>query len=299
MRRLFTGLVVAATTAVLPVLALADNQEVANQIAKNLRDSGQLKDYKVGVKYQNGTAWLSGRVTSQEQMNAALKSVFQTSGVTRVVNDLAMGSAEQASPPQSGNSVRFSGVSKSQRVEPASETLGQLEAGKGALAPERINSGEQLKRVLASNQNTKDHADRVPSEFAPTPITRASLTETPAQIPLVAVQRVPGRPIPIAYTQAAGAMPAGTAMGGPIPAYAAGGGRGVAPARYDQPHLPNHAWPSYAAYPNYGALTYPRQYSPTAWPFIGPFYPYPQVPLGWRKVTLEWDDGWWMLDFKD
>jgi len=23
------------------------------------------------------------------------------------------------------------------------------------------------------------------------------------------------------------------------------------------------------------------------------------VPLGWRKVTLEWDDGWWMLDFKD
>ena len=30
---------------------------------------------------------------------------------------------------------------------------------------------------------------------------------------------------------------------------------------------------------------YPKQYSPTAWPFIGPFYPYPQVPLGWRKVT--------------
>ena len=27
------------------------------------------------------------------------------------------------------------------------------------------------------------------------------------------------------------------------------------------------------------------------------FYPYPQVPLGWRKVTLEWDDGWWHLDF--
>jgi hypothetical protein len=23
------------------------------------------------------------------------------------------------------------------------------------------------------------------------------------------------------------------------------------------------------------------------------------VPLGWRKVTMEWDDGWWMLDFKD
>ena len=74
---------------------------------------------------------------------------------------------------------------------------------------------------------------------------------------------------------------------------------GVAPARYDQPCMPNYSWPSYAAHPNYAAVTYPKQYSPTAWPFIGPFYPYPQIPLGWRKVTLEWDDGWWMLDFKD
>lgn len=81
--------------------------------------------------------------------------------------------------------------------------------------------------------------------------------------------------------------------------YTAGAGGGVAPARYDQPYMPNYAWPSYAAYPNYASLTYPRQYSPTAWPYIGPFYPYPQVPLGWRKVVLEWDDGWWMLDFKD
>jgi hypothetical protein len=74
---------------------------------------------------------------------------------------------------------------------------------------------------------------------------------------------------------------------------------GVAPARYDQPCLPNYAWPSYAAYPNYAAVTYPKQYSPTAWPYIGPFYPYPQVPMGWRKVTLQWDDGWWFLDFRD
>jgi hypothetical protein len=74
---------------------------------------------------------------------------------------------------------------------------------------------------------------------------------------------------------------------------------GTAPARYDQPCLPNYAWPSYAAYPNYASVTYPKQYSPTAWPYIGPFYPYPQVPMGWRKVTLEWDDGWWFLDFKD
>lgn len=73
-----------------------------------------------------------------------------------------------------------------------------------------------------------------------------------------------------------------------------GGGAGITA---DNPSLPGYAWPGYAAHPNYAAVTYPKQYSPSAWPYIGPFYPYPQVPLGWRKVTLEWDDGWWMLDF--
>jgi hypothetical protein len=73
-------------------------------------------------------------------------------------------------------------------------------------------------------------------------------------------------------------------------------GMGRGPS-YENAQMPGYAWPSYAAYPNYAALTYPRQYSPTAWPYIGPFYPYPQVPLAWRKVSLEWDDGWWFLDF--
>jgi hypothetical protein len=68
---------------------------------------------------------------------------------------------------------------------------------------------------------------------------------------------------------------------------------------YDQPNMPCYAWPSYAAHPNYAGVTYPNQYSASAWPYIGPFYPYPQVPLGWRKVTMEWKDGWWWLDFND
>jgi hypothetical protein len=92
---------------------------------------------------------------------------------------------------------------------------------------------------------------------------------------------------------------AGGMNGGPIPAYAPGVGGGIAPAHFDRANMPGYAWPSYASYPNYAGITYPRQYSPTAWPFIGPFYPYPQVPLGWRKVTLEWHNGWWNLDFKD
>jgi len=85
---------------------------------------------------------------------------------------------------------------------------------------------------------------------------------------------------------------------GMMPAQLPGPGYAVVPARYDHPSLPGYAWPTYAAHPNYAAVTYPKQYSPSAWPYIGPFYPYPQVPLGWRKVTLKWDDGWWNLDFK-
>ena len=93
-------------------------------------------------------------------------------------------------------------------------------------------------------------------------------------------------------------MGAGGCAGGdgaaPMGFVPSGSGRGPS---YDNAQMPGYAWPSYASYPNYAALTYPQQYSPTAWPYIGPFYPYPQVPLAWRKVSLEWDDGWWFLDF--
>jgi hypothetical protein len=92
-----------------------------------------------------------------------------------------------------------------------------------------------------------------------------------------------------------GMTAAGPGMG-PMPSGVVPASYGRGPV-YENPSMPGYAWPSYASYPNYAALSYPQQYSPTAWPYIGPFYPYPQVPLAWRKVSLEWDDGWWFLDF--
>jgi hypothetical protein len=61
---------------------------------------------------------------------------------------------------------------------------------------------------------------------------------------------------------------------------------------------PNYAWPSYAPYSNFSAVGYPTVYPWQAWPNIGPPYPYPEVPLDWRAVTLRWNDGIWWLDFK-
>ena len=96
-----------------------------------------------------------------------------------------------------------------------------------------------------------------------------------------------------------GAVPQGAApMAPPMPPMYGHPGAGASQAVYNQPNCPEYAWPSYAQYPNVAAVNYPTQYSASAWPYIGPFYPYPQVPLGWRDATLRWDDGQWNLMFR-
>lgn len=99
--------------------------------------------------------------------------------------------------------------------------------------------------------------------------------------------------------QAMSAMGGHPGMGGPGMGGHPGGG--IAPAgghmMYNQPNVPEYAWPTYAQYDNYAAVTYPSQYDASAFPYIGPFYPYPQVPLNWRQSTLEWKDGHWGLRF--
>jgi hypothetical protein len=289
MRKMLTGFVVAAIAAIVPTLALAGNQEVAEKIAHKFRHSGQMSDYKIGVKYQDGTAWLFGRVASEEQMNTALRLTFQISSVNRIVNDLTVTGAEAAEPADNESPA----ANPLRNAAPDDEQT--------APQPERPSMAKRLQSVRGGSQ--QGYADRVASSYSTQVSVRPVADEEPQPMPMSPQAR-----------QAAG-MPRGESRmatmqpnmrgpvapnGAPLPMYrAATSQAGVAPARYDQPCMPNYAWPSYASYPNYAAVTYPKQYSPTAWPYIGPFYPYPQVPLGWRKVTLEWDSGWWFLDFKD
>lgn len=159
-----------------------------------------------------------------------------------------------------------------------------------ANVPQQVATAESLQPIApAAPQMTAMVA--VPYQPYQMPYMVPVYAGTQMQVPLAV-----GAARPVNYMNAQ--VPMGVA-GTPMPSYMPGSGVGIAPARYDHPTMPGYAWPSYAATPNYAAVTYPKQYSPTAWPYIGPFYPYPQVPLGWRKVTLEWDDGWWFLDFKD
>ena len=69
---------------------------------------------------------------------------------------------------------------------------------------------------------------------------------------------------------------------------------GMGPNAGFAPPLPPNAWPTYAPYNNASRIGYPTAYPYNAFPFIGPFYPFPKVPLGWRSVNLTWEDGhWW------
>ncbi|MEI8374344.1 MAG: BON domain-containing protein [Planctomycetota bacterium] len=273
MRHFFMITLVTLATGLMPAMVRAENpnQEAAKQIRDHLRDSSQLVDYKIAVRYLDGTVWLQGHVRDQGQFDKAVALVLATQGVAvnQVIRDeLTIDGAKPASPSNS----------------PATKTI----AGTAAANPLRATNEKAVAEV--------NRAHALPSSF----------NQAHAATPVVMMQAVPPPaipPIPAPPVAGPAKLPAEVTtgvQGAPLPMYAPGAAAGgPAPVRYDHPAMPAYAWPSYAAHPNYAAVTYPKQYSPTAWPYIGPFYPYPQVPLGWRKVSLEWDNGWWWLDFND
>jgi hypothetical protein len=261
MRKVFLGLAIAmlAWGPAYRASAEAEGDRVAaQQIADNMKRSGEMRDYRVAVRYEDGVAWLQGTVTSPEQKKTAERIAKQSRGVRKVMSKIEVADASG----EAGQIVQPAGL---QTVDEAS--------------------------LPAPLPQTPRMARR---EAAPQGVRRSNM-------PVPYARTMQGQVNQAGYGQY---CPPGMGGGG------MGGGMGPAPmsnvpaptgqaVSYDNPQMPGYAWPSYAANPNYAALTYPKQYSPSAWPYIGPFYPYPQVPLGWRKVTLEWDDGWWMLDFKD
>jgi len=96
-----------------------------------------------------------------------------------------------------------------------------------------------------------------------------------------------GYQVPPGY--APGPAPGMPAPGAPVPT--------AGHLIHNAPNVPEYSWPAYAPYDNYAQVTYPSAYDASAWPYIGPFYPYPQVPAEWRSAQLEWDDGHWQLKF--
>jgi hypothetical protein len=248
----------------------AQDKVAAQAIANMLRSSGKIHNYNLGVKFKGGTVWLEGRVSSQEQMNEALMMVSDLDEVTQIVNNLKVGAPQQAQKAKTGKRVPI------------------VRGGDAQLASAQrpINRGTPLGMAIGGGAASPASYQQGPGGACPP----EAMQGGPG-----GMGGGPGGP------GGPGGMGGGPGGGAnrPLPAYTPGPNGSPPPAAYDQAYMPNYSWPSYAAYPNYAAVTYPKQYSASAWPYIGPFYPYPQVPLGWRKVSLEWDDGWWFLDFDD
>ena len=314
MRRFILGWAIAAFACAQPAWAVASDQQIAQSIADQLRASGQLVDYSVGVKYQDGTVWLSGRVSSPEQLERAIQLTEGNPDVALVVSHL------EVRPSNGGGVASAPAAPSSRSLNPltrlASPPLA-MRQNVGQVTPAYYAPETQEPRTLAVPPPAQmpNTARRAPATSRGPVPQQVQMQQVPRQGQPQYVQPQYGQPqygqpqygppqqrMPQYVAANYGAANAGMNMqAGPAPMgyYGPAAGTGVTPAAYDQPSMPNYAWPSYAAYPNYAGVTYPKQYSPTAWPYIGPFYPYPQVPLGWRKVTLEWDDGWWFLDFDD
>jgi len=267
---------------------------IAQNLSQRLRAAeadGALRGTSLNVKVDGPDVWLTGLVSTPEQEKLAVDLARQVSGVRRVISgvniaDVTPTSLPVLAAPQTPAAIQFTRTSAPQsQLVAASRSAGPTLTQTAAQLPE-ATSMPGLPLPAEGNAGNS----LAPSTYAATG-PAVGLDQTPRPLGMHQLASYAG-------AMAAAPLVAVSGAAGVAPAQLPGPGYAVVPARYDHPSLPGYAWPTYAAHPNYAAVTYPKQYSPSAWPYIGPFYPYPQVPLGWRKVTLKWDDGWWNLDFK-
>lgn len=205
-----------------------------------------------------------------------------------LVQSAALEEADQIQVSVKDGVVTLDGVAASSEQRSRIENVVRRVPGVNSVN-NRMNVGE-IQQVSASILEPAPYSNPVGQQAGVSILSDVPLSEaqpTPAAAPTTVEQGAPvqyGTPLPMTGA----------------PQYAMPDQYGQQHAvRYDRPYMPNYAWPSYAAYPNYAQVCYPKQYSANAWPYIGPVYPYPQVPLGWREVTLKWHDGTWRMDYND
>lgn len=337
MRKFLFGALIASMTATMPSLALGGDREIAQAVMAQLQQhkaEGSLKGFDLDLKVEDGVVYLNGTVSSPAQKRLVEQAASNAAGARELVSQLQL--KGQAVSSRKSAAVQSSVVPASTTEAPAKPSrndmaitdsvINMLQQSKqaGVLRGFELDvstvGGDCWLRGMVANQEQKDLVlDQVrrvrgvsrvidditvahngvrqasTGELMPTPVPTPMPVAQGSSMPVMNGSNGMG-PRAFAPSGLAGYVEGGAPAGHPV-AMQGGQTYGAGAPRYDQPNLPSYAWPSYAAYPNYAAVTYPKQYSPSAWPYIGPFYPYPQVPLGWRKVALEWDDGLWYLDF--
>jgi hypothetical protein len=278
----------------------AAEKSMAQEIGRQLKESGQLRNYRIGVKFQDGVAWLSGSVTDAQQLETAVRLTEQMGGVSHVVCQLECTSPTVPTGRQASPNL-FQAFEETKPAAAQSGPSNVVHAysndrpARGPRAAMQPRAGAQpVRNGMRPRNNMPLPTQRLASSGARYGVRQASAQGVPATSAAYPDGGAPGAMGDGMTGGFAGGAGGTGVQAVPVGFVPHGMGRGPS---YENAQMPGYAWPSYASYPNYAALTYPQQYSPTAWPYIGPFYPYPQVPLAWRKVSLEWDDGWWFLDF--
>ena len=305
MRRVFSFSAILLAVAMAPMTVLGSNQEMAEEIAGVLEDANLIEGCEIGLKYENETVWLTGVVDSTEKISAIQTKIEAMDGVANVVNQLEVEktAVEDASVKQVAifqNQVVSSPAQLD--IEGGQVISDEIVSVDGVpVNAEQVEESRSLPSVLSVDDG--EAVKTVVNAGKPRPIpANYGITVKPVNYGTTSVVQ-PGEDQSMAMNapqmnapQMQGSMAAPSPMNPQAYSMPANGG---ACMRYDEPYMPQKAWPSYASYPNTAAVQYPKRHCASCWPYIGPYYPYPQVPDGWRKVTLEWSDGYWQLDFND
>lgn len=308
------------------------NQQVANAIAAALSKE-KLEHKDVSINVAGGVATISGHIKDAAQKALVTRVAGQIDGVKSVDNKLQLMTSAPTRPtgvqqaaaqqPAGQPDRRVRPINFQQPAASAQEVAQQIADALTAAGLSGYDIEVRYTNGTASLIGRVDDQEQVARAYqaaSGVPGVQQVLNRLAAhdagdiqRMPLYGQPGYPqsGMP-PQAYQQMAMAQQAGypaqaAPQGYPVqqtqamaPAPVAAPPGGVQPAGHmihNQPNIPPYAWPSYAPYDNYSAVTYPSMYDASAWPYIGPYYPYPQVPMGWRESTLAWDDGYWNLKF--
>jgi len=183
-------LILGAALMLLPTSAWAESsgqQLTAQQIANEIRESGQLSRYRLGVSYKDGVAWLEGSVTDASQAQKAEQLASQIAGVKHVVNKLEI-------KPQQGK------VSQPAKSSPSEAAGGLLLALQG---DEEGDEGVEEAAFQPTRRPAPRRTMRRPSsrQRMPAPVARTAQRRMPQGMP---VQQAAGRNVrPAGY----GALP--------------------------------------------------------------------------------------------
>lgn len=301
MRRLFVLTAILCSAVFGSAAAFAGNQEEADRIAKMLGD--QFPQYNIEVAYQEGKVRLRGEVGSEAERDAVTQMVRQIPKVRSVQESFSIVSRPEQEPIiMTDQPVQEPIAVVNQPVQVPAAAARPMIADPNVRPVSALRADEP---ILMTQAAVSDQTYLSEAVTAPT------IVENGNYAPSVVENGNYGGAMPMGTVIEGGTYTQGNAVQGSYgqqnyqtvtqgPAdYMAPQGQSMTPGQSGQPNLPNYAWPTTGDYPNYSQVSYPKQYASGAFPYIGPFYPYPQVPLGWRKVTMEWHDGYWWLDFND